>query len=83
MSLKISDIPLLEKLLQEYSLRIKPEQTKKSINVDTLIHTHEWNQETLAPLDHMEPFGNSNEEPLFVLQDTIIKSVEKVGTRGK
>jgi single-stranded DNA-specific DHH superfamily exonuclease len=81
MSLKISDLPLLQKLLQEYSLRIQPEQTKKTINVDTLIHAHERNQETLTPLDHMEPFGKQNEEPLFVLQDTIIKSVEKVGTK--
>jgi single-stranded DNA-specific DHH superfamily exonuclease len=81
MSLKISDLTLLQSLLQEYSLRIQPEQTKKTINVDTLIHAHERSTETLAPLDHMEPFGNSNEEPLFVLQDTIIKSVEKVGTK--
>ena len=81
MSLKISDIPLLETLLQEYSLNIKPEQTKKSINVDTIIHTHERDKEILAPLEYMEPFGKQNEEPLFVLQDTIIKSVEKVGTR--
>lgn len=83
MSLKISDLPLLQKLLQEYSLKIQPEQTKKTINVDTLIHAHERDKSILAPLDHMEPFGNSNEEPLFVLQDTIIKSVEKVGTKWK
>lgn len=83
MSLRREDISLLQKLLQEYSLQITPEQTKKTINVDTLIHAHERNKEILDPLDHMEPFGKQNEEPLFVLQDTIIKSVEKVGTRWK
>ncbi len=84
MSLHINDISLLEKLIKEYStINIKNEQTKKVINVDTLIHAHEWTTEILSPLDHMEPFGKQNEEPLFVLQDTIIKSVEKVGTKWK
>lgn len=84
MSLRIKDIPLLKKLIHEYSNQnIKLEQTAKKIKVDTLLHAHERNQKTLAPLDHMEPFGNSNEEPIFALQNTIIKSIEKVGNRGK
>ncbi len=84
MSLSIQDIPLLKKFVNEYSSQnIKIEQTTKKIKVDTLLHAHERNQKTLSPLDHMEPFGNSNEEPVFVLQNTIIKSIEKVGNRGK
>lgn len=84
MSISIQDIPLLKNLINEYSSQnIKPEQTAKKIKVDTLLHAHERNQKTLSPLDHMEPFGNSNEEPVFVLQNTIIKSIEKVGNRGK
>lgn len=83
MNLKIADLPLLKQLLKQYSLNITPSQTKKTINIDTVIHPHERNQDTLAPLEHMEPFGKQNEEPIFVLQNTIIKSVEKVGTRGK
>lgn len=84
MSLHIKDIPLLKKLIHEYSLQnIKSEQTTKKINVDTILHAHERNQKILAPLDHMEPFGNSNEEPIFALQNTIIKSIEKVWNRWK
>jgi single-stranded-DNA-specific exonuclease len=83
MNLKIANLPILEELIQKYGINIKPSQTKKTINVDTLIHPHERNAETLTPLDQMEPFGKQNEEPLFVLQNTIIKSVEKVGARGK
>lgn len=84
MSLKIEDIPLLQELIKEYStLNIKAEQTIKKFTVDTPILPHEREIDILKPLESMEPFGNSNEEPVFILQNTIIKSVEKVGSKGK
>ena len=84
MSLKIEDISLLQKLISEYSIiNIKKEQTTKKLNIDTAILSHERIEDTLKPLESMEPFGNSNEEPVFILHDTIIKSVEKVGSKGK
>ena len=82
MSVALVDIPLLKTLVKEYSgLNIKHEQTEKKINVDTVLHSHERNEKTLTPLEDMEPFGQQNEEPVFVLQNTIIKNIEKVGTR--
>lgn len=84
MTVSLQDLDLLRQLIKEYGQRtIQPEQTIKRLVADTIIHAHERNQETLSPLDYLEPFGHSNEEPLFVLPNTIIKSVEKVGSKGK
>lgn len=84
LSVHLEDLPLLKRLALEYTAtNTNKIETKKKINVDTLLHAHEWNETTLAPLEYMEPFGNSNEEPVFVLQNAIIKWSETVGNRWK
>lgn len=84
LSIHLDDLWILKQLAQDYaSSTITAQQEKKQINVDTILHAHEWNETTLKPLDQMEPFGKSNEEPIFALQNTLIKWVETVGTRGK
>ncbi len=84
LSIHLEDLWLLKQLAQEYaSSNITPQQEKKQIIVDTLLHAHERNEKILSPLEHMEPFGNSNEEPIFALQNTIIKWTDTVGSRGK
>lgn len=84
LTVHLNDLDLLKQLAKEYThSHTTKEQSKKIINVDTILHWHEWTDHTLAPLEHMEPFGNSNEEPIFVLQNTHIQSIETVGNRGK
>lgn len=84
LSVDLQDLGLLKQLALEYSTaHIHSEQTKKKIVVDTILHSNEREHKLLQPLEYMEPFGNSNEEPVFVLPNTIIQSVETVGSRGK
>lgn len=84
LTVHLNDLWLLKELAQEYaSSTITIQEEKKQIIVDTLLHAHEWNETILKPLEHMEPFGKSNEEPIFALQNTIIKWIETVGNRWK
>ena len=84
LTIHLNDLPLFKELATTYTItHVSSQQAKKKINVDTLLHVHERDKETLDPLDYMEPFGKGNEEPVFVLQNTIIKGVDTVGNRGK
>ncbi len=79
MTLKLEDKDLLIQLLNEYcEQHLTTTNTKKTFTIDTAIHSHERNHTSLEPLQYMEPFGQKNEEPVFILEKTIIKSVEKV-----
>ena len=84
MTLKLEDKDLLIQLLNEYcEQHLTTTNTKKTFTIDTAIHSHERNHTSLEPLQHMEPFGQKNEEPVFILEKTIIKSVEKVWSKWK
>lgn len=84
MTLHLNDLELLKQLAIAYTIsNVSVQQAKKKITVDTIIHTHERDKWTLEPLDLMEPFWKGNEEPVFVLQETILKGVDTVGTKWK
>ncbi|MEI8091895.1 MAG: hypothetical protein WCG98_06885 [bacterium] len=55
----------------------------KTVKVDTKIYHHERDNETLAKIQKLAPFGEGNPEPIFLLENVQIQKVEKVGNKTK
>ena len=55
----------------------------KSVSVDTRIYEHERDNAILVKIDQLAPFGEGNEEPIFLLENVHVKKIEKVWTKGK
>ena len=49
---------------------------EKKSYFDSIISINELNNNLLETLQQIEPFGNGNSEPLFIIKDLIIKSVK-------
>ena len=54
----------------------------KFINVDTKLYHEEMTLETVKALSALAPFGQGNQEPLFLIDEMIISHAEKVGKTG-
>ena len=50
-----------------------------SFLVDTKIIPEEWNNDNFSFLEKFEPFGECNEEPLFLFENLEVQKIEKVG----
>jgi single-stranded DNA-specific DHH superfamily exonuclease len=50
----------------------------KSVKVDTKIYEHEREDNILAKIDKLAPFGEGNKEPVFLLENVHIHKIEKV-----
>lgn len=77
----------LDMLIQRFNTHceqcINESNLIKSVKVDTKIYEHERDNETLANIDKLAPFGEGNKEPVFLLENIKIKKIEKVWTKGK
>ena len=79
LTVKIENLEKLNKKLVSYcKKRIKESDLEKELVVDTKIVPEEWNNENFAFLEKFEPFGECNEEPLFLFENLEVQKVEKV-----
>lgn len=62
---------------------IAEKDLKKEITIDTKLYQHERDITSLSKIDKLAPFGEWNEEPTFLLENTRVNKVEKVGSNGK
>lgn len=74
---------LIEKFHTYCEACITEDHLIKSVKVDTRIHEHERDNATLKKIDQLAPFGEGNEEPIFLLENITIQKIEKVGNNGK
>jgi single-stranded-DNA-specific exonuclease len=55
------------------------EQEKvKVLHIDTVLSPDEYTMESLEVVEKLAPFGEANEEPVFLLPHAVVMSVEKV-----
>ncbi len=84
LTVKLANLDTLIQRFNQYcDAHITDEDLVKSLKVDTKIYAHERENDTLAKLDRLAPFGEGNEEPIFLVENIDIKKVEKVGNNGK
>ena len=63
--------------------KISEKDLKKIISIDTKLYHNEWDIDSLCKIDKLAPFGEGNAEPTFLLENTRVNKVEKVGSNGK
>lgn len=77
----------LDKLIERFNTYceacITDDNLIKSVSVDTKIYEDERDSHTLSKIDKLAPFGEGNEEPIFLLENITIQKIEKVGNNGK
>lgn len=61
---------------------ITPDQLEKVTKVDTVLLDHEWNDEELKDIALLAPFGEGNQEPLFMLKHIKVVRVEVMGKKS-
>lgn len=75
----LENLPILQERLCAYAKQhIKPEDLVKKIDVDTKIYVHEREPISMHAIQKLAPFGQGNEEPLFLLENIHIEKKEKV-----
>ena len=83
LTVKLENMDKLNKKLKSYcKKKIKDSDLEKVLFVDTKIVPEEWTSWNFAFLERFEPFGEWNEEPLFLFENLNIKKIEKVWKNG-
>ncbi|MDR0369645.1 MAG: hypothetical protein LBH96_03945 [Candidatus Peribacteria bacterium] len=79
LTVKIEKLELLCQKLHEYCTNhIQESDLEKVITIDTKIFPYEWNYDNFALIERFAPFGEANEEPLFLFEELEVHRVEKV-----
>ena len=83
LTVKLENLDKLNKKLQSYCKKvIKESDLEKVLFVDTKILPQERTNWNFKFLEKFEPFGECNEEPLFLFENLQIQKVEKVWKNG-
>ncbi len=84
-SLKQENIPLLKNKLKEIAEKeIKPEDLIPVISIDTELTPENLKVEFIEDIINIfEPYGEENEEPVFLLRNFQIKEIKEVGNTNK
>jgi single-stranded-DNA-specific exonuclease len=70
LKLKQENIPLFKEKLEEKILTIIPaEQLVPKLELDGTIQLPELNKKLISDLEQLEPFGNQNAQPLFLIKN--------------
>ena len=84
LSVKLENLEELCTYFKDYcNTHITDENLVKIGTVDTILYSHEWTDDILVQINKLAPFGEGNQEPVFLLKDLIIHKVEKVWSSGK
>ncbi|MDD3480989.1 MAG: single-stranded-DNA-specific exonuclease RecJ [Patescibacteria group bacterium] len=68
-----------DKILQIAKDKIKLEELKKEIEIDTKIEKTDINDETMNHILKMEPFGYGNHQPIFLFPGATVSNINRVG----
>lgn len=83
MTVKLENLDALRERLYTYTKeKISEDMLDRSIQIDTYLYPHEMNMDTLKIINNLAPFGEGNEEPVFLMDEMTIVNVEKVGKTG-
>ncbi len=84
LSVDLDNLDELVAHFQDYcEKKISDKDLKKTISIDTKLYHHEWDLDSLCKIDKLAPFWEGNGEPTFLLENTRVNKIEKVGNNGK
>lgn len=83
-TIKLENIPeFSEKINEIVKHQLETLNIEKTYASDMVIKQEDITRQTLDKLKALEPFGQSNEEPVFLLRSCYIENPVGVGTNGK
>lgn len=84
LTVSLHKLPELIDTLQQYCQNCIPEgQLEKSMHIDTKIYEHDRDPKILSQIEKLAPFGEGNEEPIFLIENIKIHQIQQVGNNGK
>ncbi len=79
LSVKLENLEKLTERFEEYCKKnISEENLEKQINIDTKILKDERNTNILQDIEKISPFGEWNQNPIFLIENIDIEKVDKV-----
>ena len=72
LSLKVENLPELKARLEELvAQQLTPFDLQPKIRVDAEVGLSDLTKKFIDDLEHLEPFGNSNEQPIFYVNNVV------------
>lgn len=69
LSLKIENIPLLKEALEKLvAQQLTPFDLKQKLKIDAELVLPDCTQKLMTDMEHLQPFGNENSEPVFLVK---------------
>ncbi|HCB51448.1 TPA: hypothetical protein DEP21_02630 [Patescibacteria group bacterium] len=79
LSVSLDNLDALVAHFTEYCEKcIRDEDLQKSVSIDTKLYDHERDDDLLSKINQFAPFGEGNEEPIFLIEDLHIEKIETV-----
>ncbi len=73
LSIKKENLPKLKDTLEKLvAKQLTPFDLKQKISIDAQAKLSDFNQKFIRDMQHLEPFGHKNGQPLFVIDDVMI-----------
>jgi single-stranded-DNA-specific exonuclease len=72
LSLKIENLPELKSRLESLvAAQLTPEDLQPKIRIDAEVALPDLTKKFIADMEHLEPFGNSNDQPIFYVDNVV------------
>lgn len=81
-TIKNENIEKLKKVLQEEGKLISDDDIQPHLIIDTIIDGKDINEKFLDFFYRFEPYGRSNPEPVFLMEDVVVVDSRLVGSNG-
>lgn len=75
LTLRTEKIPEFDRAVNEYAARYHDRMPVVSMKIDKILHGGDINVNDVSALEMLEPFGEGNPQPLFLMKDCVIESI--------
>ncbi len=75
MTLRTDKIPEFDRAINAYAAQYHDRMPVVSMKIDKILHGGDINVNDVAALEMLEPFGEGNPQPLFLMKDCVIESI--------
>ncbi|MEF2175558.1 MAG: DHHA1 domain-containing protein, partial [Candidatus Absconditabacteria bacterium] len=82
LTVKLENLDTVCKIFEDYANSNIGDNIQRIVEVDTKIYDNEINVNSLEKIHLLAPFGEGNQEPIFLIDKVNIGNIEKVGKTG-
>ena len=83
LTMKLENIDSFVAWVCEFALQYGVQEKRKIVTIDTILYPQEYNTASLAIVNQLAPFWQANAEPMFLIPNATVVTVEKVWKNWK